>query len=111
MNPRRVCGVCKLMEQVQSPMSLLLEKLPKRGDYPLDNEGGIYGVPVAFLQALDTALPSLRDAAGNCPACILATLRQCGAYVPAVDGFNFTKEMKGVWSEFNMARQEDVYYG
>ncbi len=50
---------------------------------------------------VNAALPALREATENCPACILAALRQRGIPVPSVNGFNFTEEMKSVWSDIN----------
>lgn len=107
-NPARVCRMCKASGGEQLP----IEELAKCIDISLPDEG----------------LDRLRDASGNCPACMLAALRQCGAYRPGYtlmyspmlrnlcignlpDGFDFKAEAKSWWDEFNNERNErDGYY-
>jgi hypothetical protein len=62
-------------------------------------------------------LAALRVAAHDCPACILAALRQSGlqkgvadedGYAPGVDfGFNFKEEMEKKFAEFNESQREN----
>ena len=104
MNPNRKCGVCGLMEEEQPAMSELLKVLPKASDYPpVEDEFGGQTLPQELLDLTEAAMPRLRKVANNCPACILAAIRQSGVPVPAVSSFDFTTEMKGVWSDFNDA--------
>jgi len=49
--------------------------------------------------AANKALEALREATDNCPACILAAIRQAGVPVPMVTDFHWTTEMKAVWTE------------
>ena len=110
MNPERTCRVCKLVEAEQKPMAELLAVLPVRQQFPdLEDEDGCTVISEAFVSAVNDALPVLRDVAENCPACVLAALRQAGAYLPAVSGFNFTEEMKAVWREVNQSQAEADY--
>ena len=48
----------------------------------------------------NTAYKALREAAADCPACILASLRQSDTVIPE---FNFATEMKEVWDVVNDA--------
>ena len=54
--------------------------------------------------ALDACLAQVRNVSNNCPACIMAAIRQSGIPVPAVSGFNFTEEMRKVWADSNDAQ-------
>lgn len=52
MNPNRECRMCPLIEEVQQPISDLMDALDAGG------------------------LPALRDLAADCPGCIVAAIRQ-----------------------------------
>ncbi len=108
-NPNRVCRVCGLMEVEQATMKTLLAALPKRSDFPPDEEDelGFTTLCLGFIDAINTALPSLREAASECPACIMAALRQSGMRMSAVAEFNFSNKMAGVWSDFNERQLEE----
>lgn len=96
-NPNRECGVCPLMEESQTPM--------------------------ADLQAaLIVGYKELREAANNCPACILAALRQApdGNFnlESQQDGrfdFDFKSEMKSIYDDALTSRRDEqmssAYYG
>jgi hypothetical protein len=84
-NPDRVCGVCRVMGKKQRPISDLMSVLT--GD-ATDETGMVQ----------DVAYESLREACGQCPACILAAIRQSGAWHPA---FDFKGEMAGVFAAVN----------
>ena len=105
MNPNRVCRVCGMIDNQQMPMAELLVMLPN----PMDYNNGSYG-DIAFDEYLtieaNKALVELRQRSGNCPACILAAIRQKKIPVPMVTDFNFTKEMKAIWDNINEARYE-----
>jgi len=62
-----------------------------------------YGCPSFDGAALSVGLAQVRKVSNNCPACIMAAIRQSGIPVPAVSEFNFTKEMRSAWADFNMA--------
>lgn len=104
-NPNRVCGMCKMLEQAQPSIPDLIALIPpmvvsQEGDcldwiaWKDDSEAGI-------------ALQRIRKATGNCPACILATLRQAKVPVPMMQGFNFSEECKKIWQEVNEEREYD----
>lgn len=104
LNPNRVCRVCKMTPFVddghkQTPMVFLLEVLPT-----IELVNDQYGAdiyPAEDQRAVVAAIPKLREVAGNCPACMLAALRQKKIPVPMATGFDFTEEMKTVWGRVN----------
>ena len=55
---------------------------------------------------LNRNLAALRHAAQECPACIMAAIRQSKVPVPAVTDFNFTKAMQAIWDDVNDARAD-----
>lgn len=94
MNPGRVCGVCKMLGATQGPLGDLRNLLPAFGAGNLMNE----------------ALPQLRKAANNCPACMFAALRQSEALEWATD-FNWDEEMSAVWAELNNRESRECQHG
>lgn len=101
-NPNRVCGLCAEVAELvggkseQKPISELVAVLSE--------------------DKLNYGFADLRDAANNCPACILAALRQ----TPIRDGmstqdwwewmsqfdFDFKRELDSFWAEQNNAKFE-----
>jgi hypothetical protein len=105
LNPNRVCRVCKMVQGVQEPIEILIALLPKlseseRNAFGPESDNGH--------QRVNAALPSLRKACTNCPACILAALRQAKIPVPIASDFNWTNEMKAVWAVLNKEQYEGV---
>jgi len=104
-NPNRVCGLCARIKIEQSPIAELISAL-KSGpddDYKL-------------------GLLALRKLAENCPACILAAIRQSGVQrPPSWDGeedmdpgcsveFHFKDELAAWWKETNSAEADHGDY-
>ena len=88
-NPSRVCGFHEAMRATQPQMAALLDTVKEH--YPID--------PAAMMVAL-------RDAADDCPACILSALRQSGIQREEdYDGigmqFDFRAEVDKFWKERN----------
>lgn len=54
-----------------------------------------------LVNRVNQALPALREAAGRCPACMLAALRQSGIPPYISSSFNFKEESKAVFAEAN----------
>ena len=71
MNPNRHCRMCEITHRVQVPIEEMKAVLPAGPD-PSDPEG------CSQPQHLDTSIKKLREITGNCPACMLAALRQNG---------------------------------
>ena len=95
-NPDRVCRVCGMVEGTQKPIAELLALLPD-----VESIGDSRLCPAGSEQLVESAMKGLRDACENCPACIMAALRQKGIPVPMVESFDFTKEMKSLWNDIN----------
>ncbi len=112
MNPNRECGVCKMVvdgrdsDFEQKPLSELVAMLPV--PVPVPGEFGGLDFQKGFEDSVNAAIPALRKAAGNCPACMMAALRQAKIPVPIARDFNFTEEMKSIWSDINSARAEGM---
>ena len=113
-NPNRTCGYCALRELPQPEMASLLVMLPNPENHQKCDGFGFTGLDATFGTAIREALPKLREATENCPACIMAALRQKGIPVPMAEGFNFKKECESIWSDFNAAQREsderEAYY-
>ena len=115
MNPNRVCNMCKMTPgpKPQKPMTELFPLMPKVDPGFWNTWGSFDGSLLlemkAVVDAITKALPALRDACGDCPACILATLRQSGIRVPLITSFNFTKEVQFLWDCINENKEESRY--
>ncbi len=107
MNPNRTCRVCGILEETQSPMPDLVACLP---DHEAHREGpdefGHEHYRITLTTAANEALSKLRELAHNCPACIMAAIRQAHIPVTMVTDFSWTDEMAGVWSELNASNAE-----
>jgi hypothetical protein len=121
MNPARSCRVCALLNGGHGlDMGELLAILPDPTAYLAQgyydcNCGGEHRADCTneytkLDRALKEAMPKLREAVDNCPACILAALRQKKIPVPMVEGFDFTGEMKAIWADINASREPQCGY-
>ena len=104
MNPNRECGVCKMLNLRQQPMAVLLALQPNPADYPATDEFG--AIPRELSEAAEASLQELRDATDDCPACILAALRQGRICIPAI-GYDFRREMDAAFERFNERREAE----
>jgi len=103
--------MCKMVGGEQRPIVELVAFLPNPDDHKHE-ERNDFGCVVwhtwnGLDKAMETALPKLRDAAGNCPACILAAIRQRGIPVPEVTGFKFSDECKSAWAIVNERQYQE----
>jgi hypothetical protein len=98
MNPNRACRVCGILGGPVKPdpdgLRALVALLPDGGEPPgFGDELNDY---VARAQA---AIPKLREAANDCPACMLAALRQAKVHLGMVSGeFDFSAEMREIFA-------------
>lgn len=99
MNPNRQCRMCEIAEQEQIGMEELIKLLPPRKETMVD-----YGISIQTGGKDD--LKALREKTGNCPACILATIRQSGGCGYMYE-FYFEEECKSFWADIN---SEERYY-
>lgn len=106
-NPNRVCGMCtEMIKQEQPKLSELVAILPNVKQFECKEEGLVGNTYITMDQnaakhATEKIMPALRDAAGNCPACILAAIRQSGLPIPIVTSFDFQKERLFLWADIN----------
>ena len=114
MNPARECRVCKLVDGgrdadfVMPPLADLVQMLPDPVPFKRTYEGTIVEYfDGSLAEAAGVVLPALRAAAGDCPACILAAIRQRGIPVPMVEKFSFGDEMKEIWNGIN---EDNAHY-
>lgn len=108
-NPNRVCRVCGVIKSTQKPTPELLRLMPKLPNLTSGRWSDDDDVMRAELDLLNAAVVELRKATSNCPACIMATIRQSNIPVPMVSGFRFTEEMRAIWSEINDAKSDRSY--
>ena len=105
-NPNRECRVCKLIDDGKdtTPLADLVQMLPDPAQFKKKYDGStLEYFDDSLVDAADAVFPVLRAAAGGCPACILAAIRQRGIPVPMVTKFSFTDEMKEIWNGINEA--------
>jgi hypothetical protein len=99
-NPARVCRMCQFAEHEQQPITYLITLLPDASklndvDWIIDEE---------LIKQVNAALPALREATNHCPACIMAALRQAGIPVPLASDFDYTKEVRWFWKQYDDSR-------
>jgi hypothetical protein len=111
MNPNRDCGVCGLVEGLHESIPKLVAMLPNPSEYTHDDGLGGQWFTDALSIATNDALARLREATGNCPACVLAAIRQAGIPVPMVTDFDWAKEMAVVWTEINDRNAQECHHG
>lgn len=117
LNPARDCRVCGLlggsMHVGAERMTALVAILPDPTEFLaascwMDNTDSPY---TRLMADLATAMPKLREEVDNCPACILAALRQKKIPVPMVEGFDFKAEMQSIFNDINSERLQNRGYG
>ena len=110
LNPKRHCGYCDLLENPQPNLIEFIAMLPNPDEYKCEDAEYESFYYRGLEEAVDAVLPKLREACNNCPACIMAALRQKGIPVPVAKNFNFKKECQRIWSDFNDAQSQNDYY-
>ena len=113
LNPNRECRVCALLADGQDldfqkkSLPELMSLLP---EYVECNSENTWEEGKLAQASIELAVGELRNATGDCPACMMAALRQKGIPVPSIEGFNFTREMKQIFSDINDAKADERYY-
>lgn len=130
MNPARNCRVCTIINGGYKvgveEMAALVALLPSpdawdaemrssrtsctcdQCQYPYSSaDPDCISAQTLFFRDLGTAMPKLREATDNCPACILAALRQARIPIPCVGDFDFKTEMQRVFNEH--PRSDEMY--
>lgn len=96
-NPNRACGVCAKIELSSRPLPELIAFVRAKATHGESIEGDPHG---SSLWVANDAVKQLREMADNCPACMLAALRQSNAFAGSQD-FNFKAELNSLWSDYN----------
>ena len=111
MNPDRKCRMCAYMEGYSAPLPELIAMLPEPSELLYEIECGYQATGEGKMPAFWEAFEKMRDAAEQCPACILAALRQRG--IPAwvwEEKYDYAKECKSLWDEVNAENMERYNY-
>ncbi len=110
-NPQRFCGMCELMGRDQISLKDAIAKLPKQEDFKLDILARIASEDETdWFKYADACIPVAREAADNCPVCILAILVQAG--VPALSElFDYKKEFDEEMQRHNEEHADSMNYG
>ena len=109
MNPDRVCGMCGSRGNLDKLIAIL-PSADKCTETRTRNE--ILESSESCTEiAINKIMPQLRIATDNCPACILATLRQAKTVlidicIPAISSFDFAEECKEWWKDRNVDRYD-----
>ena len=120
MNPNRECRMCAHTENsVPRPMAELIAILPTKASLLATEEEkaesfkwGCEGEYTNHAEIpVNAALPALRAATDNCPACIMAAIRQAGINVPIASDFHFTEEVKEFWDKVNEENSDRPCWG
>ena len=102
-NPARVCGVCRIAGLESAPLPELLALARSKAIWRSHHEDG-----PAWGELSAEAFKAIEDAAGGCPACILATFRQTNI---SHSEFQFKPAMEEIWKNVNEARLAHEYPG
>ena len=96
-----------MLGQDQPSMSVLMELLPTKEQQielmPCNDGTAVWE---SFRELDEAIVKSLREAAGGCPACMMAALRQRGLPVHTAQGFDFSTMCKSIWADINAAEYE-----
>lgn len=97
LNPNRVCGMCRMLEHSQPDIQAIIATLPR----PVVSKESDNGDTLGWSPGFEPSLYEARRVSGNCPACLLASMRQAKIPVPLFTEFDYTKECKAVWDKVN----------
>lgn len=110
LNPNRYCGYCnELLEQEQPDLKEIMAALPDINEQVINTDECFVGWD-DFIECAEDAMPKVRELAGNCPACIMAALRQRKIPVPCVESFSFKDECAAIWADVNESNAQRSYY-
>lgn len=111
MNPARICRMCLRMQSVQVPIEELKALIPSSIPMNHSEFTDVYYYGENATPTLNQALKELRQAAEDCPMCILAAFRQSKIPLPLVTDFKFDQELKDRWAILNDIEREQRSYG
>ena len=106
MNPDRKCGMCALVDEPQPDLAELIALLPTASWEQESEDNGFQTLSYDFHDELTGAVVRLREAANNCPACIMAAVRQSGIPVPMAMDYDAIRTT--FWTEYNESKHEVI---
>jgi len=106
INPGRICGMCSLVGNYQAPIEELKNIILK---YICKDTGEIPFVITNLIVDEKKTLAELREKTNNCPACILAAIRQSDLSETQGINFNFKDERDRFFEEYNAENQYGYY--
>lgn len=95
-NPQRKCRCCRFVDGVTQDIKDLIPLVPDLSDYK-DENGSFDDL---LTKEANKALITLREKTKNCPACIMAVIRQSGIPVTMVTEFKYKEELENVTKEY-----------
>lgn len=110
-NPNRQCRICStLLGQKQPKLEDLMALLPNVEEQRRTQPGFDHGPDTYYFDEIpEETVKRLREAAGHCPACMMAAIRQRGLPVTTAESFKFKDELREIWNEINAANMEKEY--
>ena len=106
-NPKRICGMCHLVGNEQAKIEDLTKIISDHAKIKSTESEGWISISIRDEAGL---IKKLRGATGDCPACILAALRQSELQDNPVVNFNFKDERDRFFDEYNSENQDYGYY-
>ncbi len=99
MNPNRYCGICPIIGNPQPDLKDLIQILPDPKAFAKEDEYEHEYLGIELTGAVNAVWYALETEAGECPACIMAALRQGGIPVPMATKFNYKERVKELFDE------------
>lgn len=95
-NPERKCRCCRFVDGTTKSIKDLIPILPNPNDY----KDEFRGFSDELTKEANAGLVGLRLATDDCPACIMAAIRQAGIPVTLVTDFHYKEELESVTQEY-----------
>lgn len=105
MNPKRVCGMCRIIGNPQQKTESLIAIVNKYVNTTIDED---YGGFISVQGNTEAMLKELEDITDNCPACTMAAIRQAGVPISATN-FDYKDACKEFWDAYNEGKSSEYY--
>jgi len=95
----------------QADLATLIGMLPNPDEFKTierSEYGDEYETHGDLWNTVAAVLPQVRKAANNCPACILAALRQARIPLP-IDGFDYKAETRSMMDDYVSSHEREHY--
>lgn len=111
MNPDRVCRMCKYSDGTpQAKMENLLKAVSIAEIMEKVEWHGTENMITVIIEKEKEAIEKLREVASNCPACMLAAIRQyANGNALGFSSFDFKKEKEKFWQVHNELQRDKDY--